>query len=79
MSFRTSAGLMAARLRLMERLQQQFKDQGCTGEVTLHVEELFEAGDRAALAAFEQDCLLHSGAQPLPFDAEPSAAIPGGQ
>jgi hypothetical protein len=62
--FRKSAALMADRLRLMQRLQQQARDEGRT-ELEIATEALFSPGDRVALDAYERDLMLHSGARPL--------------
>jgi hypothetical protein len=58
---------MASRLRILQKTQQQAREQG-RDEIMQPIEEVFEPGDRAALDAYEQELLLHSGAQPLPFE-----------
>ena len=66
--FRTSAAMMAGRLRILKRLQQQNREMG-NRSITLHVDELFEPGDQEALETYERELVLHSGARPL-FPAE---------
>lgn len=67
--FRGSAEKMASRLRMLKKHQQQQREMG-NRSITVHIDELFDAGDQAALDAYEHDLLLHSGAQPLPFGDE---------
>ena len=62
-----AAELMAARLRILQKLQAQARDRGET-TVELHAEEVFEAGDRAALEAFEKAVSEMTGKTPLPFE-----------
>ena len=62
-----AAELMAARLRILQKLQTQARDRGET-TVELHAEEVFEAGDRAALEAFEKAVSEMTGKTPLPFE-----------
>ena len=63
-TFRDSAALMAARLRVFQRLQLQARERGDL-TVELHVEELFEPSDVAALDAYERDLAAHMGQVPL--------------
>lgn len=62
-----AAAMMAARLRIMAKTQTQAREQG-RDLVELHVQELFEAGDRAALEAYEAALSQMTGAVPLPFE-----------
>lgn len=65
-TFKDSAAKMADCLRTMKRLQQQHRDMG-DDEVLMDVRDLFSAKDQAALEAYEEDLVRHSGAQRLPF------------
>jgi hypothetical protein len=62
--FRESARLMAERLRIMQRLQQQAQDEG-RQDLEIATPALFSAADKAALDAYERDLMLHSGAVAL--------------
>lgn len=65
-----AAALMAERLRIMKRTQQQALERGlAVGDPSdLLVGEIFEAGDQAALDAYEKALLQVTGAVPLPFE-----------
>lgn len=63
---RIAAKAMAESLRDWRRLQEQARDRG-DASMQLDVEELFEAKDRAALAAYDAAIIEISGARPL-FD-----------
>lgn len=63
--------------RLAERLakcmatrRKFYKQQLELGEeqITMHVDEFWEAHEEAALKAFEDHALMLSGAQPLPLE-----------
>lgn len=59
-----AAKLMADRLRVLKRTAQQAKEREDT-HVSLHVEEIWEAKDEAALEAYEAAYAEAIGAQPL--------------
>lgn len=62
-----AAAAMADRLRVFKALQMQARERG--EEVTeLHVAELFEAKDAAALEAYEEALAKFIGAVPLPME-----------
>lgn len=65
--FRASAAKMAECLRDMKRLQQSHRDMG-DEEVLLPIQDLFSAGDQAALDAYERELNEHLGNRPLPFE-----------
>lgn|GEM_PF-6618266 len=66
-TFKESAARMAERLRLMKRLQQLHREMG-DEEVLLPIQDLFSAGDQAALDAYERELNEHLGNRPLPFE-----------
>lgn len=59
-----AAKRMASRLEVLQKLAKQARERG-DEEITLHVDEVFDSGDRAALAAFDQALHIIQGAQPL--------------
>lgn len=63
-----SASLMAERLRVFKTLAIQAKERGEV-TITLHVDEVWDANDEAALQAFEVAVAELTGAQRLPMDA----------
>lgn len=62
--FRHSAALMAARIRILKKLQTQAREEG-RDTLELQVPAIFESADQAALDAYEAELLEHSGAVPL--------------
>lgn len=65
-SIRIAAKMMAERLRVWKRLQQQARERG-DSLIDLDVAELFEARDLEALTAYESALDEINGARPLPF------------
>lgn len=59
---------LVARLRILHRLQAQAKERG-DSTVELHVEELCEPADLAAIQRWESAKAGALGHQPLPFEA----------
>jgi hypothetical protein len=62
-----AAEKLTHRLRLLQRMQIQARERGDT-LVELHVEELFDSADLAAIDAWERAKAEAMGAQPLPFE-----------
>ena len=61
-----SSEKLTARLRVLQRLQQQARERGET-TVELHTDELFEPADQEALMAWEAARDLATGQVPLPL------------
>jgi hypothetical protein len=66
-----AAEKLTRRLAVLQTLQMQARERGDT-YVELHVAELFEPADLEAIQAWEAAKAEALGAQPLPFEAEPS-------
>lgn len=62
-----AAAAMADRLRVFKALQIQARERG-EEVVELHVAELFEEADRAALESYETALAKFIGARPLPME-----------
>ncbi len=65
--FRESAARMAERLQIMAKYQRQARDEG-REFVELPVDDLFNAGDRAALEFYQQELARATGQVPLPLE-----------
>lgn len=62
-----AAAAMAESLRTFKRIQIQARERG-DEVVELHVAELFEAKEQAALDAYEKALADFIGARPLPME-----------
>ena len=62
-----AAEKLTRRLTILQRLQAQARERGET-VIELHVEELFEAGDREAIEAWEAAKAEATGQMPLPLE-----------
>jgi hypothetical protein len=65
--FKLSAAKMAERLRLMAKYKKQAQEEG-REFVELPVDDLFNAGDQAALDLYERELAEYTGQQRLPLD-----------
>ncbi len=65
-SFLAACEDIANRLRVFKRVALQARERG-DEQVELHVAEIWEAGDEAALEAFEKALAELTGQRPLPF------------
>jgi hypothetical protein len=67
--YRAAVEVILHRYKTWKRLQQQAREAG-RKEYRLHVEELWEASDEAALVEFEAAKAELTGAVPLPLSVE---------
>lgn len=63
----TAGDLLVVRLKVLHRLQLQAKERG-EETIELHVGELIDPADLAAIAAWEKAKATALGAQPLPLE-----------
>jgi hypothetical protein len=66
-AFLMACDALAARLRVFKRTQQQARERG-EERVELHVAEIFEPSDAAALDAYETELAALLGQVPLPME-----------